>query len=368
MASDLARQLASLRNASSGSFAGNYGYVGERGRGGTPRGAYGILDSNWASWSVRAGIPGANSASTAAQDRVAAYMLQRYMQRYGSFELAAVAWYGGTKSADRVARRGGTINNAKIARFVSRVTQGFGTSDAASAPETNSYGGQQFAQTQQNDRAGWVFPVAGENEWSRGSYMPKHTKGDRTHYAVDIYAPAGTPVVAPVSGKVLSIGDNKGIGGNTIQFLGDDGITYYFAHLNSKPPYEKGQRVIAGRQIGATGTSGNVPGKAQTHFTMKRNGKPIDNRDFLAGAESTAGLYANLKYEEPVTGDPNANAVAAGYGQEQPFGSTLPEQMVDTVSTLVAGGQRLDPRKWIDPNKEILDLEGVDQTIEGEVI
>lgn len=347
----LSTTLAALRRAESGSFRGNYSFRGERGQGGTPEGAYGILNTNWRPWAASAGISGANSKSRLAQDKVAAHVLQSYYNRYGSWELATAAWYGGTKSADIIQRRGGKIRNAKIARFVKQV------GNFQKHPEVNNYSTNTTRAVRSaaaaGGESGWVFPVAGGNEWSGGSYMAKHTKGDRSHYAIDVYSAKGTPIVSPVGGTVTKVGVGGKLGGNTVAVLGNDGVTYYFAHMSGHAKgLERGQKIMAGHHLGAVGNSGSARGtKPHLHFSMKKNGKPLNPKVFLNGAETANGLYAtDLQYEEAQEGD-----LSTPQG-DAPFGTTGPEQMVEQVSNVMAGGVRLDPREWIDPNVDELDL------------
>ena len=59
------------------------------------RGAYGILDINWDAWSKQAGYEGADWRIPVIQDIVAANKLTEYFNTYGSWDLVAVAWYGG---------------------------------------------------------------------------------------------------------------------------------------------------------------------------------------------------------------------------------------------------------------------------------
>jgi len=64
------------------------------------RGAYGILDINWDAWSKQAGYEGADWRIPVIQDIVAANKLTEYFNTYGSWDLVAVAWYGGPGAAD----------------------------------------------------------------------------------------------------------------------------------------------------------------------------------------------------------------------------------------------------------------------------
>lgn len=62
-------------------------------------GAYGILDINWDVWSKQAGYEGADWRIPQIQDIVAANKLAEYYNNYGSWDLVAVAWYGGPGKA-----------------------------------------------------------------------------------------------------------------------------------------------------------------------------------------------------------------------------------------------------------------------------
>jgi len=62
-------------------------------------GAYGILDINWDVWSKEAGYAGADWRIPVIQDIVAANKLQQYYNDFGSWELVAIAWYGGPGKA-----------------------------------------------------------------------------------------------------------------------------------------------------------------------------------------------------------------------------------------------------------------------------
>ena len=360
----LSTTLAAMRRANSGSFKGQYGYRGKRGTGGTPVGAYGILDSNWRGWASAAGLHGANVRSKAAQDRVAGHVLQTYYNRYGSWELATAAWFGGTKSADSIARRGGKISNAKLARMVK------GVSGFQKLPEVNNYGTRTAGavrSAESNVNRGWTFPVAGATEWSGGSFMDKHTKGNRSHHAIDVYASSGTPIVSPVGGTIQSVRSGSKLGGTTVSVLGNDGITYYFAHMSKHAKgIERGQKIMAGHHLGAVGNTGSARGtKSHLHFSMKRGGKALNPKSFLSGAASVAGLYKDLEYA--AVDEAGAMRVTSSEPvQSAAFGQTMPEQMIQTAANQIAGGDRQDPTAWIDRDVEKLeDLEVTQQA--GEV-
>ncbi len=92
--------------------------------------------------------------------------------------------------------------------------------------------------------------------------------GGRRHLGVDLSAPIGTPVVAPVAGSVSYSGD--GAGGLTYLLSGNDGNFYYGAHL-SRYGSATGA-VAAGTVIGYVGMTGNasVP---HLHFEIHLGGR-----------------------------------------------------------------------------------------------
>ena len=339
----LATILAGIRRAESGSFKGNYAAEGPRLSQGRPRGAYGILDRNWDRFAAQAGVPGANWRDKSAQDRVAATMIQSYYERYGSWNAAVAAWVGGPRSADSIMRKGHTTN-PQIARYVQSVA------NFQKIPDVNNYPLNASAMRGGSGvkKGGWAFPVAGKSEWSGGSYMDKHTKGDRSHHAIDVYAAAGTPIVAPMGGTITKIGVGGKLGGNTVSVMGTDGVTYYFAHMKGHSKnITKGMKISAGTHLGTVGNSGSARGTSpHLHFSMKRGGKAINPREYLAQAEGDSGTFAGMDpYEaaiqpEGVTGKQTIDPASAGFGQ------SMPEAMIQTASNAIAGGKRQDSRMW----------------------
>lgn len=80
-----------------------------------------------------------------------------------------------------------------------------------------------------------------------------HLKG---HRGVDIFGPKGTPILAPVSGKVVYNNSN----GNTIIIEDPEtGFSHWLGHLDSRT-VENGKFVLSGEQVGTLGDSGNAQG------------------------------------------------------------------------------------------------------------
>ena len=306
----LEQLLSTLRLLESGSYEGNYAYVGKREGGLQPRGAYGIPKEHWPAWAQRAGIPGADWRDPYAQDRVAAHRADEYLDAFGNYELAAAAWIGGTNSAYKLIQGGyegpSSIRNTRIREYVENARKSF---DAAPDFGKVRRALPQYAR-KQNQRVsaqgGWVMPVAGPNEFTRGSWMPNSiTHRGRTHAATDIYAEEGTPIVAPVNGKVISTKTSK-IGGHTARVLGDDGIVYYFAHMAEAAVVGAGQRLLAGNHIGYVGRSGSAQNtKPHLHFSMKKGGQAINPHGYLSGAGSSAKFAPNAQAFGSAGASPN---------------------------------------------------------------
>ena len=92
--------------------------------------------------------------------------------------------------------------------------------------------------------------------------------GGRLHQGNDLFAARGTPVLAPVSGRAVH--SPNPTGGNAVQFHGDDGNRYYFAHLESFGP---AGNLAAGDLIGYMGNSGNaITTPPHLHLEVHPNG------------------------------------------------------------------------------------------------
>lgn len=112
-------------------------------------------------------------------------------------------------------------------------------------------------------------PVAGPRSFGDDFLAPRDG-GRRQHQGIDIFAKPGTPVVSPVSGVVGRAGDDSGKGGLRVWVNGDDGASYYSAHL-ATVVVSPGQRVGAGSTLGSVGNTGNAAGSAShLHFEAHR--------------------------------------------------------------------------------------------------
>lgn len=120
-------------------------------------------------------------------------------------------------------------------------------------------------------RTSWMCPVVNAprfvNDW--GVVKPD----GRTHEGIDVFADRGTVIVAPVDGHVHQISSNRG--GNAFVLVGDDGWTYYGAHMDSAG---QSGTVKAGTPIGTVGDSGNAVGSPpHLHIEVWKAGEQPQN-------------------------------------------------------------------------------------------
>ena len=121
------------------------------------------------------------------------------------------------------------------------------------------------------------------------------SRGARTHNALDILAPRGTPVLAADHGRILRLSTNPA-GGITIYQLGaDEQFVFYYAHLQKyRDGLKAGMEVRQGDVLGYVGTTGNAPPDVpHLHFQVMRYrrdgrywaGEPVNPHPFLVRQE-----------------------------------------------------------------------------------
>ena len=118
----------------------------------------------------------------------------------------------------------------------------------------------------------YVFPVAGGAHYGHDFGTFQADTG--FHAGSDLFAPAGTPVVAVQSGVLHNVGWSR-LGGWRLWLEDSDGNWFYYAHLSAYSPISiDGAHVIAGDVLGFVGNTGDaVGGPAHLHFEIHPAGK-----------------------------------------------------------------------------------------------
>ena len=143
-----------------------------------------------------------------------------------------------------------------------------------------------------------IVPVAGVRQSALHDSFDDNRSGGRKHKALDIMAPAGTPVLAAAAGVVVAL-ETSTLGGISLYERDLDARTiYFYAHLRGyRPGLKAGDLVRQGDVLGFVGETGNVPpGSPHLHFgvstTMDPNqwngGIDLDPCDLL-GCRAAAG-------------------------------------------------------------------------------
>ena len=98
------------------------------------------------------------------------------------------------------------------------------------------------------------------------------------HSGMDIAAPTGTPVVAPLPGTVIDTGDYF-FNGHTVWLDHGGGLLSMMCHL-SRIDCKVGDRLAVGQRLGAVGATGRVTGP-HLHWTVSLNRASVDPALFI---------------------------------------------------------------------------------------
>ena len=170
-------------------------------------------------------------------------------------EALAAAQAAERELKERIARE------AEERRAAARATQHAATPASGSRDSSSGSPGQIIGS------GSWVCPVQGPTAFSDTWGAPR--SGGRSHQGVDMMSPFGTPLAAVVGGSITQ--RSGGLAGNAVYLHGNDGNTYFYAHLQS---FTGGPRsVSAGEQIGTVGDTGNARGGSpHLHFEIHPGG------------------------------------------------------------------------------------------------
>ncbi|RJQ54226.1 MAG: FtsX-like permease family protein [Actinobacteria bacterium] len=133
-------------------------------------------------------------------------------------------------------------------------------------------------------RNGFIFPVAAPHSFSNDWH---NQRVGHLHQGTDIFAAQGAPLLSVVAGRVRL--DTNRLGGTVVHLSGQDGNSYYYAHMSGYAPgVSSGQQVAAGELLGFVGTSGNAAGTPpHLHFEIHPGGGAAVNPfPILSAADS----------------------------------------------------------------------------------
>ncbi len=121
---------------------------------------------------------------------------------------------------------------------------------------------------------GVVCPVHGGASFIDSWGYPR--SGGRTHKGTDMFRGRGAALAAVDNGSVRV--SSHYLGGKQVYLYADNGVYYYYAHLDGwAPGLTTGQRVSKGQLVGYMGDSGNARGTPHLHLGMGVTGGGLVN-------------------------------------------------------------------------------------------
>ena len=119
---------------------------------------------------------------------------------------------------------------------------------------------------------GMIMPATQLKQVSRGI--------GNGHTGLDLMAPYGSPIRAPLGGTVIFVGVWYGYG-NMVDIRHENGMVTRYGHLSKfAPGIHPGAAVETGAVLGNIGTSGHAQG-AHLHFEVRIDGKVMDPKPYL---------------------------------------------------------------------------------------
>jgi len=153
-----------------------------------------------------------------------------------------------------------------------------------------------------------LVPVAGADMSKVGDSFDEPRDGGRTHRAIDILAPRGTPILSADDGKILRM-SNSSLGGITMYTVDPEArLVYYYAHMDHyNDAMSPGREIVKGDTLGFVGTTGNAPKDTpHLHFQVMRwpadgkywDGDPIDPFEALGGVARDRAKHTSRQLPE----------------------------------------------------------------------
>ncbi|HAX98362.1 MAG TPA: hypothetical protein DCY12_05620 [Candidatus Atribacteria bacterium] len=155
-----------------------------------------------------------------------------------------------------------------------------------------------FLKNQRDDLATLptISPIAVLESWITcgfGMRKSPFTGLKEFHSGLDIFAPRGTPVIAPGNGRVCFVGINGGLGQMIIMRHNNQYETVY-GHLSGYN-VKVNQPVKRGDCIGFVGKTGNSTGY-HLHYEIHKQGKAVDPFPYLLNWDDRHFLVSNNNF------------------------------------------------------------------------
>jgi murein DD-endopeptidase MepM/ murein hydrolase activator NlpD len=167
---------------------------------------------------------------------------------------------------------------------------------------------------------GYVFPVAGGAHYGHDYGNFRADTG--FHQGSDLFAPAGTPLVAVQAGVLHNVGWNR-LGGWRLWVEDTHGNWFYYAHLSAYSPIAKDDaHVNAGDVIGFVGNTGDAQGgSTHVHFEIHPGGQwSVPPWDYLQAWQGhrnpLAEIPATLPQPPVAASDLGSTDISAASGLE----------------------------------------------------
>ncbi len=195
--------------------------------------------------------------------------IEALVQRTSDLADQARAAYDSANAAERAA-----IDNLAKERREFKAEEARKAAAARAAASGGGGGGGGGGGLPPDATPGFRCPVQGGAAFANTWGAPR--SGGRRHKGVDMFNARNTPLVAVVDGTVRF--SSNSLGGLSTHVYSDDGVTYYYAHLESHPSgLSSGQRVSAGTIVGYLGNSGNARYTSpHVHFEIRPGGVAVN--------------------------------------------------------------------------------------------
>ena len=124
------------------------------------------------------------------------------------------------------------------------------------------------------DEPMFAYPVKGRISGVYGSRRVLNGVERSKHFALDIAAPTGTKLLAPLDGRVVLAGHDFFYAGNIVILDHGMSLTSLYAHMD-KILVKEGDEVVRGDVLGEVGATGRVTG-AHVHWGISLGPVPLD--------------------------------------------------------------------------------------------